>query len=217
MGAVHGGGAGDNAWDAIYRADGRVFDAPFQRFEELAEQLQARGRTTVLDLGCGSGRHLVALERRGFRVVGIDRARAGLDLARAWSRAEGLPARLAQADMRARFPFRSESFSALLSTQVIHHARLAAIRATVAEIARVLQPGGLAFVTVAGRTTWVEDGVPFEEIEPGTTVPLAGPEAGLPHHVFTPDSLAAEFARFQIEEVSAVDDGRVIRLLALRP
>jgi len=74
------------------------------------------------------------------------------------------------------------SHDELPSTQVIHHARLAESGHTVADLGRVLRVGGSALVSLSGRK---HDNETCQEIEPGTFVPLSGPEAGLPHHIFT--------------------------------
>jgi SAM-dependent methyltransferase len=54
----------------------------------------------VLDVGCGPGRHALALARRGIEVVGIDRSPEFVRLASEASVAEGLPARFEQLDVR---------------------------------------------------------------------------------------------------------------------
>jgi SAM-dependent methyltransferase len=116
--------------------------------------------------------------------------------------------------MRSPLPFRDGAFDGLLSTQVIHHARIAEIRRTIGEIWRLLADGGVAFVSVAAQQ---DDDTDFEEIEPGTFVPTTGTEAGLPHHIFTEDDLRLEFEDFKILEISLRADGRVLALLAEKP
>ena len=44
----------------------------------------------VLDVGCGPGRHVLELARRGFEVTGVDISRRFVDLARGAAEAEGL-------------------------------------------------------------------------------------------------------------------------------
>lgn len=41
---------------------------------------------TVLDLGCGMGRHCIYLAAEGFRVIGVDISTSALKTAKAWSR-----------------------------------------------------------------------------------------------------------------------------------
>jgi SAM-dependent methyltransferase len=152
------------------------------------------------------------LARQDFKSVGLDNAPAGLSLARQWLEHEHLSAPLIQADMRRPLPFGDETFDGLLSTQVIHHALLATVIGTAHEIARVLKPGGLLFVTVpvgkksAGRS---------EEVEPNTFVPITGLEVGLPHHIFTLGELRDLFPSFKALDLS-VRGKKVIALLALK-
>lgn len=58
-----------------------------------------RGRR-ALDLGCGPGRHALALARRGFAVTGIDRTQGLLDEARRRADDEGLALTLRHDDLR---------------------------------------------------------------------------------------------------------------------
>jgi SAM-dependent methyltransferase len=78
--------------ELAYRtADGDVLDgiggtsidhwlAPASRVDE---RLLTRARGPVLDVGCGPGRHVVALARRGVAALGLDLSAAAVDLARA--------------------------------------------------------------------------------------------------------------------------------------
>ena len=50
--------------------------------DQVVRLLDARSGAAVLDLGCGPGRHALALARRGFRVTGVDRTTHYLDAAR---------------------------------------------------------------------------------------------------------------------------------------
>jgi len=110
-------------------------------------------------------------------------------------------------------PFRDSAFDGLMSTQVIHHALLAQVQATIHEIWRILAPGGLAIVSVAGR---IHDDTDYKKIEPGTFLPQTGSEAGLPHHIFNEQTLRQAFAKFQIDFIERRDSGRVLMVQAHR-
>jgi SAM-dependent methyltransferase len=68
--------------------------------EQLLELTGISGGVKILDLCCGIGRHSLELARRGFRVTGVDRTRAYLDLAAAAAEREGLRMELVREDMR---------------------------------------------------------------------------------------------------------------------
>lgn len=200
-------------WEAIYQSEGKVFTEPFARFDEVIREFQAHECKRVLDLGCGNGRHLVQLAKLGFKTVGLDISPTGLRLTREWLGEEGLNADTLAADVRRSLPFRSRSFDGLLSTQVIHHARISEVRRTIAEIWRILAEGGVAFVTVAGKRHEDET---YEEIEPNTYLPLDGMEKGLPHHIFTEEELGQEFQAFQIMGISRRAAGKVIAIWVMK-
>jgi SAM-dependent methyltransferase len=191
-----------NQWDAIFHRAGRTFLEPASAVTQFAEQLVAKRFRRVLDVGCGSGRHVVCMSDFGLEVYGMDYSPAGLRLASEWLAGSGQSQRLILADMRCAFPFPTAFFDALIATQVIHHAQLAIVRETAREIARVVRPGGFILVSVPVRT---DDGE-FQEIEPRTYLPLTGSEKGLPHHIFLPEELPDLFSYFDTQDVSVRGD-----------
>lgn len=113
-----------------------------RRLDQLLARLlpASPARGDLVDVGCGTGHHLKALRARGYRAVGVDGSGAMLAQARGVDAA----APLAQSDVTA-LPLRAESFDAALSVEV--HRYLADPLPLLREIARVLRPGGLCFVT----------------------------------------------------------------------
>jgi len=107
----------------------------------------------VLDMGCGAGRHAFALYRRGAHVTALDLDAAELkDVAAMFTamREEGeVPAGAhAQAVQGSAYalPFADGSFDRVVAAEVLEH--LPDDGAAIAELARVLRPGGLMAVTV---------------------------------------------------------------------
>jgi ubiquinone/menaquinone biosynthesis C-methylase UbiE len=104
----------------------------------------------LLDVPCGFGRHAVALARAGYRVVGVDRSQALLAEARRRTGEEEWP-KLMEADYR-ELPFADESFDAAINlfTSLGYLGDEEDTRA-LAEIARVLRPGGRLVVEIMPR------------------------------------------------------------------
>ncbi len=107
----------------------------------------------VLDLGCGAGRHAFELYRRGADVVALDRDENELEGVRrmfAAMEAAGEPplgatATTVRGDLLS-LPFPDSSFDAVIAAEVLEH--IPADELAMAEIARVLAPGGRLAVTV---------------------------------------------------------------------
>lgn len=187
-----------NAWDTIFKQRGRVFGEPHENMPHVVQTLKDLGATKVLDLGCGTGRHLVTLAKSGFLVTGLDISREAIKASGEWLASENLHADLREHDMTGPLPFEDGFFDAVVSIQVIHHAVLATITAIVREVTRVLKPGGFVFATVPKLKN---QGSAFARVEERTLVPLDGPEKGLPHHYFTRRELREVFRGFDVDDL----------------
>jgi SAM-dependent methyltransferase len=127
------------AWAASYDAPGNVTVALEQEVvHALLSELPAG--CAVLDAGCGTGRHTAFLVDDGHDVVGIDSSPEMLALA-----AAKVPtARFELAELE-RIPIPDDSVDAAVCGLVLSHAR--SIGPAVAELARVLRPGGRLIVS----------------------------------------------------------------------
>lgn len=101
------------------------------------------GPATVLDVATGTAGVAVQLARRtGARVTGIDITEAMLRRGRAAVRREGLQTRIALVSGQAeQLPFADATFDALTFTYLLRY--VADPAATIAELARVVRPGGV--------------------------------------------------------------------------
>lgn len=120
----------------------------------------------VLDMGCGGGRHAFAVLRRGAHVVAFDADQGELDGVRLMAdamAAEGeVPAGGALECVRGDaldLPFDDASFDRIIAAEVLEHIP-DDVRA-IAELVRVLAPGGRIAVTVPAalpeRINWMLD------------------------------------------------------------
>jgi ubiquinone/menaquinone biosynthesis C-methylase UbiE len=115
----------------------------FRRFVAPHLAAAARGRAlTILDCGCGTGHNLELLRRYGA-TYGIDLTWAGLQYAR--GRGEH---RIARATA-ARLPFPSACFDLVTSFDVLYSLPDEVEHDAIAEMYRVLSPGGTLIVNVA--------------------------------------------------------------------
>jgi ubiquinone/menaquinone biosynthesis C-methylase UbiE len=116
--------------------------------ERFAEWLALCAGSRLLDVGCGSGGPALRLaETTRTSVVGIDRLEEGITTATRRAEERGLRdrARFACVDAGARLPFEDQSFSAVISIDVMCH--LPNRSAILRELHRVTTPGARVLFT----------------------------------------------------------------------
>ena len=139
----------DPWWIEAFRAD-YLAVYPHRDLEsarrEVAHLLEQGVRGRVLDLCCGFGRHALALRERGADVFGMDLSAELLARARELPDGQLLHGRLVRADARA-VPFASGCFDALVSLfSSFGYFGDDGDARVLSEIARVLRPGGVAWL-----------------------------------------------------------------------
>ncbi|MHC1705941.1 MAG: class I SAM-dependent methyltransferase [Bacteroidales bacterium] len=79
----------------------------------IEQELNADKSLTILDVGCGTGRHSIELARRGYHITGIDLSQSMLDRARVKAAAENLQIDFLHCDAR-NLPFQAQFDSAIM-------------------------------------------------------------------------------------------------------
>ncbi len=108
----------------------------------------------VLEAGCGYGRNLVHLLREGTEVFAIDLDADGVDHVRRLSASlnTGLPAENFVVGSIERMPFPDQFADVVICSAVLHFARDdQQFHAMLAELWRVLRPGGMLFCRLGSR------------------------------------------------------------------
>lgn len=134
-------------WDAAPTgAPGEFARAQARLDEVLLGMAELRDGLRVLDVGCGFGASLEAINRRhgGMQLTGVNIDPRQLDLCRALEARPGNNYAWQQADACA-LPFAPASFDRVLCIEAMFH--FASRRAFYAEAARVLVPGGVMVAT----------------------------------------------------------------------
>lgn len=166
----------------------------------LLPELKARGAKTVLDLGCGVGRHALLLAENGFSVEAFDGSATGLTVLREKAASRGLAIEFRHGNADA-LPYHDGAFDFVLSWNVIYHGTLGDTGSRIAEIWRVLKPGGLFQGTMLPNRN-VNYGI-GRRVAPGTFI-NDGPdeERAHPHFYCDAATLVSLFSDFELLSLS---------------
>ena len=165
----------------------------------LLPELKARGVQRALDLGCGVGRHALLLADAGFQVEAFDGSETGLAVLRETAASRGLTLGLKHGNADA-LPYPDTSFDFVLSWNVIYHGTLGDAGARIAEIWRVLKPGGLYQGTML-PTRNSNYGL-GRRVAPNTFVIDGVEEKGHPHFYCDAPVIISLFSGFELLSLS---------------
>jgi 2-polyprenyl-6-hydroxyphenyl methylase/3-demethylubiquinone-9 3-methyltransferase len=165
-----------------------------------------RPGAVLIDAGCGGGLLAPHLAGKGYRHVGVDLRPAGLRTAAA----HGIAAVCGDVT---RLPFAAASADVVAAGEILEH--VTDLPGTVAELCRVLRPGGLVVLDTVNATALSR----FVTVTAGEWVGVAPIGLHDPALFVAPDRLAAEFAghgvRLRLRGVRPTVTG-LVRWLVLR-
>ena len=138
----------DDFYEELENTVLRRYAYKFTLLEEFAKGCEGQ---TLLEVGCGLGIELGKLGKLGFDVTGIDLAPAAVDLAGRYLKRLHVKGRT-RVQNAEQMDFPDESFDAVYSSGVIQHTP--DIRKAIAEMFRVLRPGGKMMVILYHRRSW---------------------------------------------------------------
>jgi len=129
-------------------------DAPASPLvRELIAAHPAVGAVWALDLGCGTGRAFVPLVAAGYRVLGVDPTPRSVTAAHRRAACQDLPAWSLQGSA-ARLPLADGTIPFLFAVGTLYHLSARELAAALAEVRRILKPGGRAVLHFLDVDDW---------------------------------------------------------------
>jgi SAM-dependent methyltransferase len=186
-----------HSWDQRWQtSEGRKdWLKPEPDVEEWARKARERGAVSALDLGSGVGRHALLLASLGFKTFAIDGSESGIAHLCGEAAARGL-AVSTRTGLMTDLPYEDGSFDYVLAFNVIYHGDRSVVERAIAEIRRVLKPGGLYQGTMLSKrdTTRLKG----REIAPDTFVWDGESDKDHPHFYCSAAELVGLFQGFEI-------------------
>ncbi len=132
---------------ALLRAESRLRNPwILQKLESTFKDSLPQDQTHILDVGCGAGFLSNYLAKQGYHVQGVDLSDESLNVARAHDQTGNVGYSLANASQ---LPFKDNCFDAVMAMDFLEHVEQPEM--IVAEISRVLRPGGVFFFHTFNR------------------------------------------------------------------
>jgi ubiquinone/menaquinone biosynthesis C-methylase UbiE len=184
-------------WELAWR-EGRWEEAspPLPEVVEFAKDLKREGVTTILDLGCGAGRHSIPLGKQGFQVVALDISETALKTLEDRLKADSIANIAIVKHEIWELPFIEGYFDGVVCTNVLHHGKLVEINEAIREVHRVMRRGAMAFVVALSTADFRKGN--GKRLETNTFVFTKGEERGIIHHFFPREELQSCFKNFRI-------------------
>lgn len=180
-----------NRWDKIYKKEGKKYIGRLGYLQRLISFFKKNKVKKVLDIGCGTGDHILQLAKNGFFVYGIDSSEEAIALAKQKFKSSKLKGNLSNFSMHKKLPFKDCFFDAVISLRTLNHGTSEQIKRVIKEINRVNRKEGFIFITALkiprpktkkGITTLNK--LKVKIIKPRTYFSLQGREKGITHYIF---------------------------------
>ncbi len=171
----------------------------------LAKKWKEEGVHSILDLGCGRGRHALYFTQKGFKVTAVDLSAEAIEYNKKFQKEQGVDYLCKRADMM-ELPFANDAFDRVFSYHVISHQDTAGVQHVLQEIARVLKPGGKVFLTLCSKEHYAFSQSDFPRLDENTVLKTEGAEVEVPHFFADKEILKKLFADYEFESVRHITE-----------
>ena len=193
----------EQEWDKIYKDQGEVQFDVLPTVRVAIDIFKRNDCKSIMDLGCGTGRHSIYLAQQGFKVYATDISETGLEIAKLKAEKLNLDnIKFKKHDMRD-ITFETNSLDGILCVWTTGHGSLEDSRKTANEIYRVLKPNGVVVIDYVSKED--ENYGKGIEIETDTFIDNVEGEETIPHHYSTIEELKELYSNFSHVEIKSVD------------
>lgn len=186
-------------------ADKERWLSPSEDSIYLAKKWAEEGARSILDLGCGLGRHALYFAQKGFKVTAVDLSKEAVESAKILRKKNQVDFLCKRADMM-QLPFANDAFDRVFSYHVISHQDTEGVQNVVNEITRVLKPGGKVFLTLCSKKHYAFEDERFPHIDANTVLKTEGAEVDVPHFFADKEALKNLFHDYTLNHVRHITE-----------
>ena len=180
-----------DAWDSFYADNHR----PWRGVSDIGDVPFPEGGR-VLEVGCGNGKTVLALSKRGFRVTGVDFSESAVGMCRDTipSAGEFVCASVTE------LPFDDGSFDGAVAYHVLEHLTADEMVVAVNELRRVLRPGSHLLIRCFAKG----DMRSGKGEDAGDSTVIRG--NGISYHYYDEDELLSFLTSFECVSVATKEE-----------
>ena len=195
----------ENPFDWANVTDKTAWLEPCEESYYYLNKWKREGRRSVLDLGCGLGRHSILFAKGGFKTTAVDVSDEALSFLKKYSKEQGTDILVRKADMLL-LPFADNAFDCVFAMHSAGHTDSKGMKTLMEELRRVLKPDGSVFMTLCSKETYTYQQQGLQRIDKNTLIKNDGVEKGVPHYFCDPEDIKELFAGFELVKVRHIDD-----------
>ena len=184
------------SWNNIYLNKGLEYHSPLENINDLVNLYTSNKRLKILDVGCGCGKHLEVLAKKGHEVYGIDISNEALNLAKDNFKKKNLDGHFTCQSIYTRLPFEANSFNFIICLRTIHHSNQKDILDLIKEFKRILVSNGMIYITIPKVNLRKKPITKIKKIANRTFLNLEGNEKNVIHFIYNQSILIKHFADF---------------------
>lgn len=185
-------------WDIAFAPQ---WEEPAPEVYPLLNRWHKQKFKTLLDLGCGVGRHALLFSKYDFKVWACDLSKEGVDKLNTLAKESGLGIATKVCDMLS-LPYEDNSFDSLIAFHAIYHSDDEGIKKIINEIKRVLRVSGEAYITFNSKNSSAFKNPNNKHLSDSTIVKTTGHESGIPHYYASKQEVEMLLEGFEIIEFS---------------
>jgi SAM-dependent methyltransferase len=194
------------AWDWA-NVPGYSWNSVSDEFLPVALRWQELGKKTVLDVGCGRGRHSLYLAEMGFKVTATDLSPDGIRQLNEQARLKKLEDNITtQVCDMLDLPFNMDQFDCVLAFNSVYHTDYDGLKKIIDNITDFLNDSGGLYITFNSKSNKSYRDPDNSRINEYTIIKTQGSEKGIPHTYLAYEEVIDLLSAFNILKIQHIQD-----------